>query len=69
MKLRFSFVPEADLPKLAIATRCGSPVTPAAADLTPKSTFIRRRPNYPLSSTASMTHKLVYLIQARPFAA
>src|SRR6201991_2363720 len=67
MKLRF-FVPEAELPKLAI----GDPVRVAcdncAADLTAKIYFIATTPEStpPVIYSLDERNKLVYLIQARP---
>jgi HlyD family secretion protein len=67
MKLRF-FVPEADLPKLAIGDEVRVTCDACAADLTAKIYFIATSAEYtpPVIYSLDERNKLVYLIQARP---
>ena len=67
MKLRF-FVPEAELPKLAIGDEVRVTCDNCAADLTAKIYFIATAAEYtpPVIYSLDERNKLVYLIQARP---
>jgi HlyD family secretion protein len=67
MKLRF-FVPEAELPKLAIGDEVRVTCDNCAADLTAKIYFIATSAEYtpPVIYSLDERNKLVYLIQARP---
>lgn len=67
MKLRF-FVPEAELPKLAIGDEVKVTCDNCAADLTAKIYFIATTAEYtpPVIYSLEERNKLVYLIQARP---
>jgi HlyD family secretion protein len=67
MKLRF-FVPEAELPKLAIGDEVKVTCDNCAADLTAKIYFISTTAEYtpPVIYSLDERNKLVYLIQARP---
>jgi HlyD family secretion protein len=67
MKLRF-FVPEPDLPKLAIGDEIRIACDNCAADLTAKIYFIATTAEYtpPVIYSLEERNKLVYLIQARP---
>ncbi len=67
MKLRF-FVPETDLPKLAIGDDVRVTCDACAADLTAKIYFIATQAEYtpPVIYSLEERNKLVYLIQARP---
>src|SRR6266702_2277258 len=67
MKLRF-FVPEAELPKLAIGDEVRIACDNCAADLTAKIYFIATNAEYtpPVIYSLDERNKLVYLIQARP---
>ena len=67
MKLRF-FVPEAELPKLAIGDEVRVTCDNCAADLTAKIYFIATTAEYtpPVIYSLEERNKLVYLIQARP---
>lgn len=67
MKLRF-FVPEAELPKLAIGDTVRISCDNCAADLTAKIYFIATSAEYtpPVIYSLEERNKLVYLIQARP---
>jgi len=67
MKLRF-YVPEADLPKLAIGDEVRVACDNCAADLTAKIYFIATAAEYtpPVIYSLDERSKLVYLIQARP---
>jgi HlyD family secretion protein len=67
MKLRF-FVPESDLPKLAIGDEVRVACDNCAADLTAKIYFIATMAEYtpPVIYSLDERNKLVYLIQARP---
>ena len=67
MKLRF-FVPEADLPKLAVGDEVRVTCDNCAADLTAKIYFIATAAEYtpPVIYSLEERSKLVYLIQARP---
>jgi HlyD family secretion protein len=67
MKLRF-FVPESDLPKLAIGDEVRVACDSCAADLTAKIYFIATMAEYtpPVIYSLDERNKLVYLIQARP---
>ena len=67
MKLRF-FVPEAELPKLAIGDEVRVTCDNRAADLTAKIYFIATTAEYtpPVIYSLDERNKLVYLIQARP---
>ena len=67
MKLRF-FVPETELPKLAIGDTVRISCDNCAADLTAKIYFIATSAEYtpPVIYSLEERNKLVYLIQARP---
>ncbi|WP_166306199.1 HlyD family secretion protein [Bradyrhizobium sp. 2S1] len=67
MKLRF-FVPEAELPKLALGDQVRVTCDNCAADLTAKIYFIATTAEYtpPVIYSLDERNKLVYLIQARP---
>ena len=67
MKLRF-FVPESELPKLAIGDEVRVTCDNCAADLTAKIYFISTTAEYtpPVIYSLDERNKLVYLIQARP---
>jgi HlyD family secretion protein len=67
MKLRF-FVPEAELPKLAIGDTVRVTCDNCAADLTAKIYFVATQAEYtpPVIYSLEERNKLVYLIQARP---
>src|SRR3954454_23264655 len=67
MKLRF-FVPETELPKLAIGDEVKVTCDNCAADLTAKIYFIATMAEYtpPVIYSLDERNKLVYLIQARP---
>jgi HlyD family secretion protein len=67
MKVRF-FVPESDLPKLAIGDEVRVSCDNCAADLTAKIYFIATAAEYtpPVIYSLDERNKLVYLIQARP---
>jgi HlyD family secretion protein len=67
MKVRF-FVPEQDLPKLAIGDEVRVSCDNCAADLTAKIYFIATAAEYtpPVIYSLDERNKLVYLIQARP---
>lgn len=67
MKLRF-FVPETELPKLAIGDEVRVTCDNCAADLTAKIYFIATTAEYtpPVIYSLDERNKLVYLIQARP---
>ena len=67
MKLRF-FVPETDLPKLAVGDEVRVACDNCAADLTAKIYFIATTAEYtpPVIYSLEERNKLVYLIQARP---
>jgi len=67
MKLRF-FVPETELPKLAIGDTVRIACDNCAADLTAKIYFIATSAEYtpPVIYSLEERNKLVYLIQARP---
>ena len=67
MKLRF-FVPETELPKLAIGDEVKVTCDNCAADLTAKIYFIATTAEYtpPVIYSLDERNKLVYLIQARP---
>src|SRR3979411_231444 len=67
MKIRF-FVPEPELPKLAIGDEVQVSCDNCAADLTAKIYFIATMAEYPPPVIYSLDerNKLVYLIQARP---
>lgn len=67
MKLRF-FVPETELPKLAIGEEVRVTCDNCAADLTAKIYFIATTAEYtpPVIYSLEERSKLVYLIQARP---
>ncbi|MGY3392063.1 HlyD family secretion protein [Bradyrhizobium sp. USDA 3311] len=67
MKLRF-FVPETELPKLAIGDTVRIGCDNCAADLTAKIYFIATSAEYtpPVIYSLDERNKLVYLIQARP---
>jgi HlyD family secretion protein len=67
MKLRF-FVPEGDLPKLAVGDEVRVACDNCAADLTAKIYFIATSAEYtpPVIYSLDERNKLVYLIQARP---
>jgi HlyD family secretion protein len=67
MKLRF-YVPETDLPKLAIGDEVRVVCDNCAADLTAKIYFIATSAEYtpPVIYSLDERNKLVYLIQARP---
>ena len=67
MKLRF-FVPEPDLPKLAVGDEVRVTCDNCAADLTAKIYFVATAAEYtpPVIYSLEERSKLVYLIQARP---
>jgi len=67
MKIRF-YVPESDLPKLAIGDEVKVSCDNCAADLTAKIYFIATTAEYtpPVIYSLDERNKLVYLIQARP---
>ena len=67
MKIRF-YVPETDLPKLAIGDEVRVTCDNCAADLTAKIYFIATSAEYtpPVIYSLDERNKLVYLIQARP---
>jgi len=67
MKLRF-FVPETELPKIAIGDEVKVTCDNCAADLTAKIYFIATTAEYtpPVTYSLEERNKLVYLIQARP---
>jgi HlyD family secretion protein len=67
MKLRF-YVPEADLPRLAIGDEVRVTCDNCAADLTAKIYFIATSAEYtpPVIYSLDERNKLVYLVQARP---
>jgi HlyD family secretion protein len=67
MKLRF-FVPEAELPKLALGDEVKVTCDNCATDLTAKIYFIATTAEYtpPVIYSLDERNKLVYLIQARP---
>src|SRR5689334_8928982 len=67
MKIRF-FVPEAELPKLAIGDEVKVTCDNCSADLTAKIYFIATNAEYtpPVIYSLDERNKLVYLIQARP---
>jgi HlyD family secretion protein len=67
MKLRF-FVPEPELPKLAIGDEIRVSCDNCAADLTAKIYFIATSAEYtpPVIYSLDERNKLVYLVQARP---
>ncbi len=67
MKLRF-FVPETELPKLALGDEVKVTCDNCAADLTAKIYFIATMAEYtpPVIYSLDERNKLVYLIQARP---
>jgi HlyD family secretion protein len=67
MKVRF-YVPEADLPKLAVGDEIRVKCDNCAADLTAKIYFIATSAEYtpPVIYSLDERNKLVYLIQARP---
>ncbi len=67
MKVRF-YVPETDLPKLAIGDEVRVTCDNCAADLTAKIYFISTSAEYtpPVIYSLDERNKLVYLIQARP---
>ena len=67
MKLRF-FVPETELPKIAIGDEVKVTCDNCAADLTAKIYFIATTAEYtpPVIYSLEERNKLVYLIQARP---
>jgi HlyD family secretion protein len=67
MKIRF-FVPEAELPKLAIGDEVRVTCDNCAGDLTAKIYFIATTAEYtpPVIYSLDERNKLVYLIQARP---
>jgi HlyD family secretion protein len=67
MKIRF-YVPETDLPKLAIGEEVRVSCDNCAADLTAKIYFIATQAEYtpPVIYSLDERNKLVYLIQARP---
>ena len=67
MKIRF-YVPETDLPKLAIGDEVRVTCDNCAADLTAKIYFIATAAEYtpPVIYSLDERNKLVYLIQARP---
>jgi len=67
MKLRF-FVPETELPKLAIGDEVRVTCDNCSADLTAKIYFIATQAEYtpPVIYSLDERNKLVYLIQARP---
>jgi len=67
MKVRF-YVPEADLPKLAIGDEVRVSCDNCAADLTAKIYFLATTAEYtpPVIYSLDERNKLVYLVQARP---
>ncbi len=67
MKIRF-FVPETELPKLAIGDEVRVTCDNCAPDLTARIYFIATQAEYtpPVIYSLDERHKLVYLIQARP---
>jgi HlyD family secretion protein len=67
MKLRF-FVPETELPKLAVGDEIKVTCDNCAADLTAKIYFIATTAEFtpPVIYSLDERNKLVYLIQARP---
>ena len=67
MKIRF-YVPEAELPKLAIGDEVRIACDNCSADLTAKIYFIATQAEYtpPVIYSPDERNKLVYLIQARP---
>jgi HlyD family secretion protein len=67
MKVRF-YVPEADLPKLAIGDEVRVSCDNCAADLTAKIYFLATSAEYtpPVIYSLDERNKLVYLVQARP---
>jgi HlyD family secretion protein len=67
MKIRF-FVPETELPKLAIGDEVRVTCDNCAADLTARIYFIATQAEYtpPVIYSLDERHKLVYLVQARP---
>jgi len=67
MKLRF-FVPETELPKLAVGDEVRVTCDNCAADLTARIYFIATSAEYtpPVIYSLDERNKLVYLIQARP---
>ena len=67
MKIRF-FVPETELPKLAVGDEVKVTCDNCAADLTAKIYFIATNAEYtpPVIYSLEERNKLVYLIQARP---
>lgn len=67
MKLRF-YVPETDLPKLAVGEEVRVTCDNCAADLTAKIYFIATAAEYtpPVIYSLDERNKLVYLVQARP---
>ena len=67
MKVRF-YVPETDLPKLAIGDEVRVTCDNCAADLTARIYFIATSAEYtpPVIYSLDERNKLVYLIQARP---
>jgi HlyD family secretion protein len=67
MKLRF-YVPETDLPKLAVGDEVRVTCDNCAADLTAKIYFISTMAEYtpPVIYSMDERNKLVYLVQARP---
>jgi len=67
MKVRF-YVPETDLPKLAIGDEVRVSCDNCAADLTAKIYFIATQAEYtpPVIYSLDERNKLVYLVQARP---
>jgi HlyD family secretion protein len=67
MKVRF-YVPEPDLPKLAIGDRVRVACDNCAGDLTAKIYFIATQAEYtpPVIYSLDERNKLVYLVQARP---
>jgi HlyD family secretion protein len=68
MKVRF-YVPEPDLPKLAIGDEVRVACDNCAGDLTAKIYFIATQAEYtpPVIYSLEERNKLVYLIQARPY--
>ena len=67
MKVRF-YVPEPDLPKLAIGDEVQVACDNCAGDLTAKIYFIATQAEYtpPVIYSLEERNKLVYLVQARP---
>ena len=67
MKVRF-YVPETDLPKLAIGDEVRVACDNCAGDLTAKIYFIAKQAEYtpPVIYSLDERNKLVYLVQARP---